>query len=132
MTKAVTTSRRSARRYVPLRPGSRFPEVYRTGTRTRLPGVTVIEARGFGDMPEIGVVAGKGVGNAVRRNLAKRRLRAAAQQVSWRPNMAYALVASAETLDVAFDELVAHLRQVVTETHGTVSGSTPDNVGKRR
>lgn len=132
MTKAVTTSRRSGRRYVPLRPGSRFPEVYRTGTRTRLPGVTVIEAHGFGDMPEIGVVAGKRVGNAVRRNLAKRRLRGAAQLVAWRPNMAYALVASKETPEVAFDELVAHLRQVVAETLGTGSDSTPEDVGKRR
>ncbi len=111
MAKAVTTSRRSGRRYVPLRPDSRFPEVYRTGKRTRLRGVTVIAAQGVGDLPEIGVVAGKRVGNAVRRNLAKRRLRGAAHEVAWRPNMAYALVASAETPEVPFDDLVAGLRE---------------------
>lgn len=116
MTRAVTTSRRSGRRYVPLRPGSRFPEVYRTGKRTRLRGVTVIEAQGVGNIPEIGVVAGKRVGNAVRRNLAKRRLRAAAQEVAWRPNTAYALVASAETQDVPFGDLVARLRQTAADT----------------
>ncbi|MGI9584147.1 MAG: ribonuclease P protein component, partial [Acidimicrobiia bacterium] len=84
--------------------------------RTRMRGVTVIESRGCHQTPEVGVVAGKHVGNAVRRNRAKRRLRAAAQLTPWRPERAYVLVASKETPDVAFGDLVEWLRQASATT----------------
>ncbi len=109
---------------MPLRPGSRFPEIYRTGKRTRLRGVTVIEAQGVGDIPEIGVVASKHVGNAVLRNRAKRRLRAAAHEVEWRPNRAYALVASDETPDVPFGDLVSRLREIAAADTYAGTGKT--------
>jgi ribonuclease P protein component len=76
----------------------------------------VIEASGHGGGPEVGVVAGKHVGNAVRRNRAKRRLRAAAELTPWRAKRAYVLVASKETPDVAFGDLVVWLQQAAATT----------------
>jgi ribonuclease P protein component len=72
-------------------------------------------------MPELGVVAGKGVGNAVQRNRAKRRLREAAQRAGLRPNTAYVVVASPDVLDAEFDELAGWLESAVVED-GRASG----------
>ena len=73
----------------------------------------MLEAVGQTSMPELGVVAGKGVGNAVQRNRAKRRLREAAQRAGLRPNTAYVVVASPDVLDAEFDELVGWLSNAV-------------------
>jgi ribonuclease P protein component len=67
-------------------------------------------------MPELGVVAGKGVGNAVQRNRAKRRLREAAQHAGLRPNTAYVVVASPDVLDAEFDELAGWLQIAVAQS----------------
>jgi ribonuclease P protein component len=56
-------------------------------------------------VPELGVVAGKRVGNAVERNRAKRRLREVADRVDLAPNTAYVVVASPEVLHAPFGEL---------------------------
>lgn len=90
-----------------LRPASRFDEVYRTGTRGRHGSVTVVEADGRSTRPEVGVVAGRRVGNAVRRNRAKRRLREAAMRVPLRPGRAYVLIAAPDVPERPFHELVA-------------------------
>jgi ribonuclease P protein component len=59
------------------------------------------------------VVAGKGVGNAVRRNRAKRRLREAAHHVGLRPNTAYVVVASPDVLDAQFADVADWLESAV-------------------
>jgi len=66
----------------------------------------VVKAAGRGTTPEVGVVAGKRVGNAVQRNRAKRRLREAVRRVDLQPNTAYVLVASAEVLEAPFAEML--------------------------
>jgi len=104
-----------------LRPGSRFRSVYRTGQRERSGGLTVLHTAGLSAIPEVGVVAGKNIGNAVRRNRAKRRLREAARRVDLRPNTAYVVVASVDVLDVQFDELVGWFSAAVA----------PDGVGNK-
>lgn len=104
-----SASRPDGRGYVTLRPASRFDEVYRTGARSRHGSVTVIESDGLRDLPEIGFVAGRRVGNAVRRNTAKRRMREAAMRAPFRPGRAYVLIASARVVDQPFRELVDDL-----------------------
>ncbi|MFC2153159.1 ribonuclease P protein component [Actinomycetota bacterium] len=96
-----------------LRPSSRFAEVYRTGRRTRIGGIVVIEAPSSSPIPEVGVVAARKVGSAVARNRAKRRLRAAISMVPLRPSRAYVVVASPEVIDVSFESLVSWLRDAV-------------------
>lgn len=59
------------------------------------------------------MVAGKGVGNAVQRNRAKRRLREAAQVVSLRPNTAYVVVASPDVLDARFVDVTNWLESAL-------------------
>jgi len=98
---------------VSLRPGSRFGEVYRSGRRTRRGGLTVITAPGSGDLPEVGIVVGRKVGNAVRRNRVKRRIREAASRVSLRGGTAYVVVASPEAADVGFGDMVEWLTEAV-------------------
>ncbi len=64
-------------------------------------------------MPEVGVVAGKSVGNAVQRNRAKRRLREVANRVTFRHDTAYVVVASRDVLDAQFGELVNWMGEAV-------------------
>lgn len=94
-------------------PGSRFAEVYRTGRRTRRGGLTVITAEGAGGLPEVGIVVGRKVGNAVRRNRVKRRIREAACRVELRDDRAYVVVAAPEAGDVGFGEIVGWLTEAV-------------------
>lgn len=75
----------------------------------------VISGPGEADLPEVGFVAGRRVGNAVQRNRAKRRLREAAARVPLRPGTAYVLVAGTEVVDVSFRRLVGWLADAVEE-----------------
>jgi ribonuclease P protein component len=78
----------------------------------------VIQASGNSTTPEVGVVAGKRVGNAVKRNRAKRRLRAAIHAANLRQNTAYVVVASSGVLDASFVELTNWLDKAVVDTVG--------------
>jgi len=84
---------------------SRFAPVYRRGRRSKVDGILVIVAEGESGPPQVGIVAGRTVGNAVQRNRAKRRLREAVSQVELRPDTAYVVVASPEVATVPFGEL---------------------------
>ena len=110
----VTASpRRGGRPYVSLRSGARFDAVYRDGTRTRSGGIVVVRAPGVPGRPQVGFVAGRRVGNAVRRNRAKRRLRAAAGLVPLDSNTAYVVIASPEVLTAEFSRLTVWLSRAV-------------------
>lgn len=76
----------------------------------------VIQGSGESGPPQVGIVAGRGVGNAVLRNRAKRRLREAIRQVELRPDTAYVVVASTSTVAVPFDALIEALGQAIVET----------------
>jgi len=78
----------------------------------------VIQATGQSTTPEVGIVAGKRVGNAVKRNRAKRRLRAAIHAASLRQNTAYVVVASSGVLDASFVELTNWLNKAVVDIDG--------------
>jgi ribonuclease P protein component len=111
----ATASRPEGRAFVSLRPGSRFEVLYRTGVRTRIDGLTVFSGAGAdATRPEVGIVASRRVGNAVRRNRIKRRLREAIRLAPTRPGMAYVVVASPEVVDVGFDQLVEWLRRALS------------------
>lgn len=63
--------------------------------------------------PQVGIVASRRVGNAVRRNRAKRRIREAMMRVTLRPDTAYVVVAPARAATMEFDELTRHLREAI-------------------
>lgn len=106
------------RPFVSLRPSSRFRPVYREGRRRRVGAVTVIRAEGRTGPPQVGVVAGRGVGGAVRRNRAKRRIREALATVPLQPNTAYVVVAGPDVPDVAFERLTEWLERATAERAG--------------
>lgn len=106
MPRDATSSPPDGRGYVPLRSGSRFAELYRNGRRRRRAGIVAITGPGHDVNPEVGVVAGKKVGNAVQRNRAKRRMREAAGGLALEAGTAYVFIASPSVVDVAFRELV--------------------------
>lgn len=78
----------------------------------------MFQAAGQRTTPEVGVVAGKRVGNAVKRNRAKRRLRAAIHATSLRRNTAYVVVASSDVLEAPFVELTNWLGRAVADGAG--------------
>ncbi len=93
----------------------------RKGQRARLPSL-IVEAR---QTPEadcrtatirVGFTCTKRLGNAVRRNRTKRRLRAAARDVLSRmgkPGMDYVIIGKIETADTPFDQLTSDLEKAV-------------------
>jgi len=87
--------------------------VYRTGSRSRKGGITVVQAPQEAAPTEVGFVAGKKVGNAVARNRAKRRLRAAVRRVRLAQGTTYIIVADRTVVDVPFATLVGWLESAV-------------------
>ena len=84
----------------------------------------MVSAPGEPGLPLVGVVAGKRVGNAVRRNRAKRRLRAALREAPLRSGRQYVVIAGPEVPDVNYDRL----RSWVTAAIDAVSvGETKEN-----
>lgn len=73
-------------------------------------GVVALRLPGRAGPPRVGIVADKGVGNAVRRNRAKRRLREAVARVPLDDGVSYVVIASAEVLTAPFERLVASVR----------------------
>jgi ribonuclease P protein component len=106
--------------YLSLASGSSFSKVYRTGSRSRKGGITVIQAPRETSPTEVGFVAGKKVGNAVARNRAKRRLREAARRVRLAPATTYVVIADRDVVDAPFASIVAWLENAVRD--GAVRG----------
>jgi ribonuclease P protein component len=101
--------------YVSLRSGSEVRRVRRVGTRHRSGGIVVFAAAGESGPPRVAFVAGRSVGNAVRRNRVKRRLREAIRRVSVPAGFDYVVVATATAVDAPFDEMVTWARIALAE-----------------
>lgn len=80
----------------------------------------MLRAPGSLGPPQVGFVAARRVGNAVRRNRAKRRLREAMMKVELQANTAYIVIASPGVATMGFDELTRRLREAITS--GEVAG----------
>lgn len=116
--RAAPGSAPSGRQYLPLRGRSAFSRISQEGKRTRRGGVVVVTAPGDPGRPQVGFVAGRRVGSAVRRNRAKRRLRAAIERLPLAEGTAYLVVAGPETVNVEFGRLVAWLEAAIGLDNG--------------
>lgn len=109
----------------PLRPGKGLPRLTRrpeflsvagSGRKAVLPGV-VLQARPRDEAqgaPRFGFTATRKIGGSVVRNRARRRLKAAAQQLGARharPGVDYVLIARAGTLTRSWEKLLRDLAQ---------------------
>lgn len=87
------------------------------------------------DEVRVGFTVSRKVGNATRRNRARRRLRAAATEVLpelGRPGCDYVLIGRARTLDRPYAELVEDLRQALGRVGGKQGrGRRPERAGRR-
>jgi ribonuclease P protein component len=85
--------------------------------------------------PRVGITVSRKVGNAVQRNRARRRLRAAAREALpdvGRPGVDYVLIGRAGTLDRAYTDLLADLRQAVDRLDRPRRSAPPGPRGGRR
>jgi ribonuclease P protein component len=94
---------------------------------------------GAEDGPRVGITVSRKVGNAVRRNRARRRLRAAAREVlpeAGQPGTDYVLIGRAGTLTRRYADLVTDLRQAVDKLNrgprGGPSARGHGDGGRRR
>lgn len=122
MKKGASASPRSGRNYVSLRGRNDFAAAYR-GHRRAAGAVVVLISRGSAGPPRAGFVAGKGVGNAVRRNRAKRRLRAAMARVRLRDGSTYVVIARRGAVDAPFPSLVEWLTTATQSTDNAPPGA---------
>jgi ribonuclease P protein component len=97
-----------------------FERLFATGHRTRAGGVTVIRAESHHDGTRVAVVAGRRVGNAVRRNRAKRRLREAIRSVGLPQGEDLIVIAGPGVPDVAFQKLVSWIDLALQREAGHV------------
>ena len=87
----------------------------KVGIRRRSGGIVVFATDGEPGVPRVALVAGRSVGNAVRRNRAKRRLREALRLVAVPPGRDFVVVATPAVVDAPFEAVVRWVRQGVTE-----------------
>ena len=100
------------------------------------PGLTLESCRSPEDVPSkgcrVGFTASRKVGSAVKRNRAKRRLRAAARQVLpllGRAGHDYVLVARAATLSRPYAALVADLTRALTAANAELEAIATRTIG---
>lgn len=96
-----------------LRRSADFRRVLADGRRSRRGALTVVAARGVDGGTRLGLVVRKDVGNAVRRNRAKRRIRHALAEVSLEQGMDYVIVADSRAVEAPFGDLCRWLSQAV-------------------
>ncbi len=90
-----------------------FRRVRRTGKSYAHPLVLLIASPSIGEYPRYGVTAGRAVGGAVRRNRAKRRMRAALQAFELSPGKDLVLVARPGLDEAPWSELVAAINSLL-------------------
>lgn len=86
------------------------------------------------DCARLGITVSRKVGNSVRRNRARRRLRAVAREVlpeEARPGTDYVLIGRAGTLTRGYDELREDLRGAVRHLNAGKGGPSGSGGGKR-
>jgi ribonuclease P protein component len=84
----------------------------------------VLVSKGSPGPPRVAFVAGKGVGNAVRRNRAKRRLRAAMARIRLRDGLTYVVIARRGAVDAPFQSLVGWLTAATQSTAEASPGAS--------
>ena len=99
------------RTFLPLSGSQRFDSVFALGKRVRRGGITVVAAPGGEGPPRVGLVAGRRVGGAVVRNLAKRRLRAALDQAKLEDGFDYVVIASPAVAAAKFATVAVWVRE---------------------
>ena len=124
MKRDATASRRSGRDYVSLRGRNNLATAYR-GDRRAVGAIVVLTSEGPPGPARAAVVAGKGVGNAVKRNRAKRRLRAALERLALPDGMTFVVIARKGVIDAPFARLVSWLARA-TESVAKVSADTAE------
>ena len=112
-------------RLIRLTRRSDFERLTRRGNKQVMPGL-VLRSKERADAPataptRVGFTVSKKVGNAVRRNRARRRLRAAAEILA--PDLAldgvdYVIVGRYAAADRPFDKLLGDLRRAFTDSRG--------------
>ena len=109
-----------------LKKRSEFLAAARAGRAAMLGLVMQARTRGDEDPPRFGFTASKKVGNAVARNRAKRRLRAAIDQISGtcaRPGIDYVLIARAATVDLPYGQLTHDMKKAIEQLHRRIDKS---------
>jgi ribonuclease P protein component len=105
------------------------------GIRRVTPGLTLEICTGSAGGPlRVGFTASRKVGNAVIRNRAKRRLRAAAQAIlplAGRTGTDYVLVARAGTVTRPFESLTGDLAEAVRLAHVKMDSVKLDSTGAK-
>jgi ribonuclease P protein component len=125
---------------VTLKTRADFLRVAATRRRTARPGLVLQAAPqptggGAGERVRVGFTASRKVGNAVVRNRAKRRLRAAAAEVlarDGRPGTDYVLIARAGTGARRFAELVGDLEAALRQVDRRAGETRPERQARRR
>ena len=106
---AVRDASASPREVEPIRRGDEFRRVLSQGRRSRQGAVTVVAMEGSTPAPRLGLVVRRDVGNAVRRNRAKRRIRHALKRIPLEQGMDYVIIAGRQVVEAPFDRLVGWL-----------------------
>ena len=109
MRRAASGSPPEPANWVALRRPAEFRRVLDTGRRRRIGGVTVVTAPGATGATRVGLIAGRRVGSATRRNRAKRRLRHALREVPPPPGTDNVVIASPEVVTAPYEEILEWL-----------------------
>lgn len=73
----------------------------------------MIKSTGQPGIARVGLVVGRGTGNAVTRNRVKRRLRHALRDMPLEPGTDYVIIGSSQVADASHPDLIGWLRRVL-------------------
>ena len=103
--------------YSSLRSPRDFRTVLRGGKRITARGMVLLRHQTGDGLPRLGLVVPKSAGNAVRRNRIKRRLRHAAATLDLQPGNDYVIIATSQTGEMPYGDLVDRLRRALAKSH---------------